>query len=319
MERAEANMRAIEEIAARAKKPIVQFSMGSHGLSDYSRAFRLNLPHVPCLQEVDKTLRTVRALADYARRAAQAPAASPAVVSLKGRALLEKILARAAKADGRALNEVQSKQLLKAYGIAGPKEAVAHSVTEAVAIAKRIGFPVVAKGVSAALPHKSDAGAVLVGLSSVKAVRAAYGQIVEAVIRHSGGAPQGVLIAEQVTEGIELVLGANLDPEVGPVILFGTGGVELELYRDVALAPPPLDKARALALIEATRAGKLIHGYRGRPALDREAVVAALIGLSGLMIDAGGRIQSVDINPFLLRRRGGLALDGLVVLADHGA
>ena len=320
MERAEANMRAIEEIAARAKKPIVQFSMGSHGLSDYSRAFRLNLPHVPCLQEVDKTLRTVRALADYARRAAQVPPAAPAVVSLKGRALLEKILARAAKQPaGKALNEVQSKQLLRAYGIAGPKEAVAHSATEAVAIAKRIGFPVVAKGVSAALPHKSDAGAVLVGLDSVKAVRAAYTQIVDAVIRHSGSAPEGVLIAEEVADGIELVLGANLDPEVGPVILFGTGGVELELYRDVALAPPPLDGARALALIEATRAGVLIHGYRGRPALDLKAAVQALIGLSSLMIDAGGRIQSVDVNPFLLRRRGGVALDGLVVLADHGA
>ena len=135
-------------------------------------------------------LAQIKALADYARRAAQAPAVSPAVVSLKGRALLEKILARAAQhAAGKALNEVQSKQLLKAYGIAGPKEAVAHSATQAVAIAKRIGFPVVAKGVSAALPHKSDAGAVLVGLSSVKAVRAAYEQIVEAVIRHSGGAP----------------------------------------------------------------------------------------------------------------------------------
>jgi len=128
-----------------------------------------------------------------------------------------------------------------------------------------------------------------------------------------------VLIAEQIADGIELVLGANLDPEVGPVILFGTGGIELELYRDVALAPPPLDERRALALIEATRAGKLIAGYRGRPALDVKAVVAALIGLSCLMVDAGGRIQSVDVNPFLLRRRGGLALDGLVVLADHEA
>jgi hypothetical protein len=122
-----------------------------------------------------------------------------------------------------------------------------------------------------------------------------------------------------VTDGIELVLGANLDPEVGPVILFGTGGVALELYRDVALAPPPLDERRALALIEATRAGTLIAGYRGRPALDVKAAVQALIGLSGLMIDAGTRIQSVDINPFLLRRRGGLALDALVVLADDGA
>jgi acetyltransferase len=128
-----------------------------------------------------------------------------------------------------------------------------------------------------------------------------------------------VLIAEQVTDGIELVLGANRDPEVGPVILFGTGGVALELYRDVALAPPPLDEQRALALIEATRAGSLVHGFRGRPALDVKALVAALIGLSRLMLDAGGRIQSVDINPFLLRRRGGVALDALVVLADHGA
>jgi acyl-CoA synthetase (NDP forming) len=324
MDRAEANMRAVEAIAARARKPIVQFSMGSHGLSDYSRAFRLSLPHVPCLQEVDKTLRTVRALSDYAARAKQA-AASPREVSSeaassKGRATLEKTLARAAsQGPGLTLNEVQSKQLLKAYGIRCPKEAVAHSAQQAVAIAKRIGFPVVAKGVSAALPHKSDAGAVMVGLDSAKAVHASYEQIVAAVTRHSGSAPEGVIIAEQVADGIELVLGANLDPEVGPVILFGTGGVELELYRDVALAPPPLDEAGALALIEGTRAGKLVAGYRGRPALDVKAAVAALIGLSRLMLDAGGRIQSIDINPFLLRRRGGLALDGLVVLADHGA
>jgi acyl-CoA synthetase (NDP forming) len=320
MDRAEANMRAVEAIAARARKPIVQFSMGSHGLSDYSRAFRLNLPHVPCLQEVDKTLRTVRALSDYSRRATQPPPAAPAAVSLRGRALLDKIMARAAKQkSGNALNEVQSKQLLKAYGIAGPKEAVARSAAEAAAIAKRIGYPVVAKGVSAALPHKSEAGAVMVGLDSAKAVRAAYEQIVEAVARHSGSAAEGVLIAEQVADGIELVLGANLDPEVGPVILFGTGGVELELYRDVALAPLPLDERRALALIEATRAGKLVAGYRGRPALDVKAAVQALIGLSRLMVDAAGRIQSVDVNPFLLRQRGGVALDGLVVLADHGA
>jgi acetate---CoA ligase (ADP-forming) len=317
MDRAEANMRAVEEIAAQAKKPIIQFSMGSHGLSDYSRAFRLHLPHIPCLQEVDKTLRAVRALSDYARRATQTPAVMPALATRKGSEVLEKILAK--HAPGKALDEVQSKQLLKAYGIAGPKEAVAHNAKEALVIAKRIGYPVVAKGVSAALPHKSDAGAVIVGLDSVKAVRAAYQQIVDVVAKRTGGAPEGVLIAEQVADGIELVLGANRDPEVGPVILFGTGGVELELYRDVALAPPPLDERRALALIEATRAGSLVHGYRGRPALDVKAAVQALIGLSRLMIDARGRIQSVDINPFLLRRRGGVALDALVVLADHGA
>jgi len=318
MDRAEANMRAIEQIAARAKKPIVQFSMGSHGLTDYGRALRAQLPHVPCLQEVDKTLRLVRAISDYAARAAQGPA-SAVVAPHKGRERLEKVLADAAKrGSGKALDEVQSKQLLKAYGIALPKEALVRSAAQAVEIAKRIGFPVVAKGVSAALPHKSDAGVVKLGLDSAKAVRAAYDEIADALARHGDGRGH-VLVAEQVTDGVELVLGANRDPEVGPVILFGTGGIALELYRDVALAPPPLDEARALALIEATRAGQIVRGYRGRPALDVKAAVAALIGLSRLMLDAAGRIQSIDINPFLLRRRGGVALDALVVLADDGA
>ena len=318
MDRAEANMHSIEEIAARAKKPIVQFSMGSHGLTDYGRALRAQLPHVPCLQEVDKTLRLVRAISGYAARAAQGPA-SAVVAPHKGRERLEKVLADAAKrGSGKALDEVQSKQLLKAYGIALPKEALVRSAAQAVEIAKRIGFPVVAKGVSAALPHKSDAGVVKLGLDSAKAVRAAYDEIADALARRGDGRGQ-VLVAEQVTDGVELVLGANRDPEVGPVILFGTGGIALELYRDVALAPPPLDEARALALIEATRAGQIVRGYRGRPALDVKAAVAALIGLSRLMLDAAGRIQSIDINPFLLRRRGGVALDALVVLADDGA
>lgn len=323
MDRAEGNMRAIEQVAARAKKPIVQFSIGSHGLSDYGRDFRAQLHHLPCLQEVDKTLRVVRAIGDYARHAAEALTQPLAVSSPRGKAQLEKILARAARqAEGRALDEVQSKQLLKAYGIAHPKEAVAHSAAAAVAIAKRIGFPVVAKGVSAKLAHKSDAGVVKLGLDSVKAVRTAYEEIAGVLALTRGkerrGA-SGVLIAEQVRDGVELVLGANRDPEVGPVILFGTGGVALELYRDVALTAPPLDEARALELIAGTRAGKLVHGYRGKPALDVKALVQALIGLSRLMLDAAGRIQSIDVNPFLLRRRGGVALDGLVVLSDDGA
>ena len=327
MDRAEGNMRAADAIAARAGKPIVQFSMGSHGLSDYSRAFRAQLPSLPCLQEVDKTLRAVRAIGDYAGHHAMQMAPAPAAASSKaGKAQstkakdqLEKILARHRKRAGaRTLDEISSKQLLKAYGIRGPSEAVARSARDAVALAKRIGYPVVAKGVSATLAHKSDAGAVKLGLATPKAVRAAYGEIVAAVVRHTGAAPQGVLIAEQVADGLELVLGANLDPEVGPVILFGSGGVALELYRDVALAAPLSDAGAAAALIARTRAGKLLDGFRGRPALDRKAAAEALIGLSRLMLDAAGRIQSIDVNPFLLRPRGGLALDALVVLADPG-
>jgi acetyltransferase len=318
LDRHEGNMRAADAVVARGRKPVVLFSMGSYGYSDYSRAFRTQLPHLACLQEVDKTLRTVRAVSDYVRRAASAPASPAVAPSPKTSALVEKMLGGDASPDRRTLDEVQSKRLIKAYGIRGPREAVARSAEAAVAAAKRIGFPVVAKAVSAALPHKSDAGAVMVGLKTAKAVRDAYKQIVAAVVEHTGKPPDGVLIAEMVSDGIELVLGANRDPEVGPVILFGTGGVALELYRDVALSPPLADEREAVALIERTRAGALVNGYRGRAALDRKALVAALLGLSQLMRDAKGRIESIDINPFLLQQRGGVALDALVVLAGNG-
>jgi acetyltransferase len=208
--------------------------------------------------------------------------------------------------------------LLKAYGIRPPKEGIAQSEREAAAFAKAIGFPVVAKAVSPALAHKSDVGAVKLNLNSAKEVRAAYGEIAR-IVKRAGVALEGVLIAQQISDGIELVLGLNRDPEMGPVILFGAGGVELELHRDVALAAPPLDEQAALALIARTRVAKLIGGYRGKPALDRKALVKALIGLSQLAMDAGARLQSVDVNPFLLRQRGGLALDALVVLSDSNA
>jgi acetyltransferase len=316
LDRHEGNIRAADAVAGKSRKPVVLFSMTSYGFSDYSRDFRDELPHLACLQEVDKTLRAVRAISDYAARAAESRPAAPSVRSSKESSALDKMLARHAPlTERKALDEVESKRLLKTYGIRAPQEVVARSADAAVEIAKKIGSPVVAKAVSAALPHKSDAGAVLVGLDQAKAVRAAYRQIVDAVFKHTGSPPDGVLIAEMVSDGIELVIGANQDPEVGPVILFGSGGVALELYRDVALAPPMFDEKEALALMDRTRAGALIAGYRGRPALDRMAAAQALVGLSRLMLDAKGRIESIDINPFLLRRKGGIALDALVVLA----
>ncbi len=307
-ERKEANLLAVEAIAAREGKPIVFVSMISYGLTDYSRALRVKLPHLAFVQEVGKSMRMVRAIADYAKRiATPLPRVQQPSHSL---ARFAKLLSEGPEP---ALSEVQSKVLLKAYGIRTPKEALASSAREAAAIAARIGFPVVAKAVSRALAHKTEAGGVHLGLASPKAVRAAYSEIIRNIGKHRGIPVEGVLIAEQVSDGIELVLGAHRDPEMGPVILFGGGGVALELVGDVALAALPLDEQSALDLIGRTRAGKLVAGYRGRPPLDHRALVRALIGISQLMLDAGPQIQSIDVNPFLLRRRGGLALDALVV------
>jgi acetyltransferase len=307
-ERKESNLRAVNAVAARSKKPIAFVTMISHGLTDYSRTLRAELPNLAFLQEIDKSLAAARSVVDYATR----PATAPVPKTSKLEAKTAKTLA---KLPAGPLSEAASKSLLKPYGIATPKETVARSQLEAVSAAKRIGFPVVAKAVNAALAHKSEAGAVKLALTKPADVRAAYRELTGKIAKRADVTLDGVLVAEQVSNGLELVLGIHRDPEMGPVILFGAGGVDLELHRDVALGALPLDEAGALALMARTRVAQLIAGYRGKPAYDKRALVKALLGLSQFAIDAGERLQSVDINPFLLKRRGGVALDALVVLS----
>src|SRR5262249_52738774 len=156
--------------------------------------------HLAFLQEIDKSVSAVQSVMDHGARS-PAPAASSAPSRKGAKTKLERLLkGRAVK---RALSEVDSKVLLNAYGIASPKEAVARSETEAVAVAKRIGFPVVAKAVSAALAHKSDAGGVILGLNSAKEVRQAYRRLAGPVAKRARVTLDGVLIAEHVSGGIE--------------------------------------------------------------------------------------------------------------------
>ena len=165
------------------------------------------------------------------------------ILSASARATLERTLKNA---KGAALDEVASKKLLKAYGIPVSKEAIAQTAAEAVKIAKKIGFPVVAKVVSADILHKSDIGGVVLNLNNAAEVRKAFNDIT-ARVRKLKGKPklEGILIAQQVKAELELVVGASLDAEMGPVVLFGTGGVDIELMKDVALAGAPLDADRS--------------------------------------------------------------------------
>src|SRR5262249_44483811 len=153
-------------LAATSKKPIVHVSMISYALSDYSRALRAELPHLSFLQESDKAIGAIRSIADYAERM-RAPATVPAPGASKTGALQLRKILQSRKTAGaiRTLSEVESKALLKPYGIRGPQEALAGSEWEAVAIARQIGYPVVAKAVASALAHKSDVGGVALGLS----------------------------------------------------------------------------------------------------------------------------------------------------------
>jgi acetate---CoA ligase (ADP-forming) len=312
----ERNLRIVNEKAAKAGKPVIYISTMSIGFTEFTKGLRKSLPHIAVMQGLDRAVGAIKALIDYASLRKEVPdAVSSSTAS--ARATLERTL-KAAK--GAALDEVASKKLLKAYGIPVSKEAVAQTAAEAVKIAKQIGFPVVAKVVSADILHKSDIGGVVLNLNNAADVKKAFNDISTRVKKLKNRPKlEGILIAQQVKADLELVVGASLDAEMGPVVLFGTGGVDIELMKDVALAGAPLDDAEAKQLISRTKAGVKLKGYRGKPALHEASAVKALVGLSNLIADAGTRIASIDVNPFLINAKTGVAVDGLIVLNNAAA
>jgi acetyltransferase len=312
----ERNLRIVNEMAGRASKPVIYISAMSIGFTEFTKALRKSLPNIAVMQGLDRAVGAIKELIDYAGLRKEVP---DIISSSKAsaRAMLEKVLKNA---KGAALDEVASKTLLKAYGIPVSKEAIAQTSAEAVKIAKKIGFPVVAKVVSAAILHKSDIGGVVLNINSAAEVRKAFDTITARVKKLKGKPKlEGILIARQVNADLELVIGASLDAEMGPVVLFGTGGVDIELMKDVALAGAPLDVAEAKTLIGRTKAGVKMKGYRGKPALHEASALKALVGLSNLIADAGSRVASVDVNPFLINTKTGVAVDALIVLNNEAA
>lgn len=315
-EQRERNLRIVNELASRASKPVIYVSAMSIGFTDFTKGLRKSLPHLAVMQGMDRAVTAIKSLLAYARLRKEVPdivsSSKPAA-----RTVLEKALA---SASGAALDEVASKKLLKAYGIPVSKEGFAQTAADAVKIAKQIGFPVVAKVVSAEILHKSDIGGVVLNLNSAAEVKKAFSDIT-ARVKKLKGKPKldGILIAQQVKAELELVVGASLDAEMGPVVLFGTGGIDIELMKDVALAGAPLDEAEARLLIGRTKAGIKMRGYRGKPALHEASAVKALVGLSNLIADAGDRIASIDVNPFLINAKTGVAVDALIVLNNVAA
>jgi len=313
----ERNLRIVNEMAGAASKPVVYISAMSIGFTEFTKALRKSLPNIAVMQGLDRAVGAIKSLIEYSNLRKEVPDILSSSKA-SARAVLEKTLKSANGAA--ALDEVASKKLLKAYGIPISKEEIAQTAAEAVKIAKKIGFPVVAKVVSADILHKSDIGGVVLNLNSAAEVKKAFNDITARVKKLKGKPKlEGILIAQQVKADLELVVGASLDAEMGPVVLFGTGGVDIELMKDVALAGAPLDEAEAKELIARTKAGVKMKGYRGKPALHEASAVKALVGLSNLMADAGNRIASIDVNPFLINSKVGVAVDGLIVLNNAAA
>jgi acetate---CoA ligase (ADP-forming) len=310
-DRAERYIAFVDDYAAtKATKPVAFITPISQGHTDYSRATRAKAPHVSFLQEAYKALRAIASVARREERERLARTGTMEAPTPERRALVERLRARAT-VEPLALDEAQSKDVLRAYGIATPAEALVTSSANAITAAERIGYPVVLKAVSAELTHKSEVGAVALDLATPEQLAAAYERMTRDLRPHT---LTGMLVCRQIRGGLELALGLHRDPEMGLVVMAGSGGVLLELIKDVTFCAPPVSADKARDMLAHMRGGKLLRGYRGAPALDAEAVVAALVALGRLAIDLEDIVQSVDINPFVALPQGGLALDALIVL-----
>jgi acetyltransferase len=219
------------------------------------------------------------------------------------------------------LSESESKELLAAWGVGSAREHRANSAEAAAALAaEQLGFPVALKVDSPDIPHKTEAGVVRLNLGDMAQVRTAYAEILASAKAY---APQariiGVSVQEMVGEGVEVIIGVSCDPQLGPVLLFGSGGVMVEVYNDVALRRCPITRSEAQAMIAELKGARLLQGFRGRPAADLEALEDTLVRVSYLAVHLEGHLAELDINPLMVlpSGQGVKAVDALVVFPRH--
>jgi acyl-CoA synthetase (NDP forming) len=222
-----------------------------------------------------------------------------------------------ARLDGRTLlTEVESKELVQETGIPVVDTRLARSKSQAVSITQKLGLPVVLKIVSPDVIHKSDVGGVKVGLASLSQVRAAYDSILSATRAAMPSASiQGVSVQKMADPGVEVIIGATKDPQFGHVIMFGLGGVLVELLRDVSLRLVPLTARDARIMIREIKSLPLLQGFRQYPACDLGKLEEAILNLSQFL-EKHPEIKELDLNPVICYPKGLVAVDARVVLEE---
>ena len=212
------------------------------------------------------------------------------------------------------LLEPEAKALCCEYGIPVTVFKVAHGADEAAAFAGEIGYPVVLKIVSPEIVHKSDAGGVKVNLKSSEDVSAAFGQIMENVKKYNPQAQiVGVLVQEMAPQGTEVIVGAIKDPQFGPTVMFGLGGIFVEVLKDVTFRIAPLTVDDAKEMITELKAYPVLKGFRGTPPADIDALVSILCNTSRLIMD-NPEIKELDLNPVMAYQKGAKTVDARIIL-----
>jgi acyl-CoA synthetase (NDP forming) len=221
-----------------------------------------------------------------------------------------------ARSEGRTLlTEVESKQILEQAGVSTTRARLARSRAEAIAAAGEIGFPVVLKVVSPDIAHKSDAGGVELNLEDAEALGAAYDRMMSAVKAAQPSARiDGVSVQTMAKPGTEVIVGMTKDAQFGPVLMFGLGGVLVEVLKDVAFRIVPIDEHDAEQMIHDIKGFPVLEGYRGQPPADLAALRALLLRLSGF-VEQHPEIDELDLNPVFAYPDGAIAVDARIVVA----
>lgn len=224
-----------------------------------------------------------------------------------------------AKIPAATPNEAEVKAIFDRAGIAVPAEKLVTGADAAVAAASAIGFPVVLKIVSPDILHKTEIGGVLTGIADAEATRQGYDTLIERARRARPDARiDGVLVAQQIENGVECFMGIKRDPVFGPVAVFGLGGIYVEVLKDIALRPCPFTETEARQMIASIRAFPLLAGVRGQPGVDIAALATMLSRLSRLAVGLGSDLLAIDVNPVIATPGGAWAADGVIEIENTG-
>jgi acyl-CoA synthetase (NDP forming) len=227
---------------------------------------------------------------------------------------IAEIFTRAYKEGRKQLLEPEAKTVCMEYEIPVTKFKVAKNEAEATRFAEEIGYPVVLKIVSPDIIHKSDIGGVIVGLKDAKDVRNAHKQILENVRKHSANAKiVGVLVQEMAPPSTEVIVGATKDPQFGPSLMFGLGGIFVEVLKDVTFRVAPITEDEAREMITEVRAYPLLRGYRNTPPADIDAIIKILLNTSRLVMKHQ-EIKELDLNPIMVYEKGAKTVDARIIL-----
>jgi acetyltransferase len=300
-------------------KPVIASWMGGPAVAAGTAI--LNRANIPTFSYPDTAARVFNYMWQYTynlRGLYETPALTTASdTDAPDSATAERIINEARNAGRTLLTEAESKQLLTAYGIPTVPTQIATTVDDAVKAADSMGYPIVLKLHSFTITHKTDVGGVQLNLQNADDVRAAYQRIEEGVKKHSGeGHFDGVTVQPMAKlEGYEIIVGSSLDPQFGPVLLFGTGGILVEVFKDRALALAPLTTTLARRMMEQTKIYTALKGIRGRKSVDMDALERLMVRFSQLVVE-NRWIKEIDINPLIASPDRLLALDARVVLFD---